>query len=164
MIHTKGKQKLLLYNVEEVFYVLPGVSGWHLKWNFRKLCQHLFNLSSCETSSISHNPLSSHYCCWISSCRLCCKMKLHFWCQASSNTNVVKLTIFYKEHFIQFRIHLWILLHCMLEVNSVCIGLMMCNILIQQSLHSSKTYQIVSLLSSISTCILLLTTKTEADL
>ena len=70
----------------------------YLKWNFRKLCQHLFNLSSCETSSISHNPLSSYYCYWISSCRLC-KMKLYFWCQASSNLFVVKLTIFYKEPF-----------------------------------------------------------------
>ena len=53
-------------------YILPGVSCGYLKWDFRKLCQHLFNLSSCETSSISHNPLSSYYCCWISSCRLCC--------------------------------------------------------------------------------------------
>ena len=75
---------------------LPGVSCGYLKWNFRKLCQHLFNLSSCETSSISHNPLSSYYCCWISSYGLC-KIKLYFWCQASSN--VVKLTIFYKEPF-----------------------------------------------------------------
>ena len=42
--------------------ILPGVSSGYLKWIFRKLCQHPFNLSSCETSSISHNPLSSYYC------------------------------------------------------------------------------------------------------
>ncbi len=76
MIHTKAKSCLL--KIGEWSSSLPGVSGWHLKWNFRKLCQHLFNLSSCETSSISHNPLSSYYCCWISS-SVVCKMKLHLW-------------------------------------------------------------------------------------
>ena len=83
----------------------PRCKQWVFKIDFRKLCQHPFNLSSCETSSISHNPLSSYYCYWISSCRFC-KMKLYFWCQASSNLYVVKLTIFYKEPFIQSRIHL----------------------------------------------------------
>ena len=103
MIHTKAKSCLL--KIGDWSSSLPGVSGWHLKWNFRKLCQHLFNLSSCETSSISHNPLSSYYCCWISSSVVCkMKLKLHFWCQASSKADVVKLTIFYKEAFYSIQI------------------------------------------------------------
>ena len=141
--------------------ILPGVSCGYLKWNFRKLCQHPFNLSSCETSSISHNPLSSYYCCWISSCGLC-KMKLYFWCQASSN--VVKLTIFYKEPFYSIQnpfvnfiaLHVWGQF-CLYWTDDV------------QYTNYTK-YSLIQDLSDClfyplySTCILLLATKTRTDL
>ena len=126
--------------------ILPGVSCGYLKWNFRKLCQHLFNLSSCETSSISHNPLSSYYCYWISSCRFC-KMKLYFWCQASSN--VVKLTIFYKEPFYSIQnpfvnfiaLHVWGQF-CLYWTDDV----QYTNY--TKKIHSSKIYQIVTFILS----------------